>query len=359
MDYKQTLMWKELNQAPQVIKSCAANNQEILEEIANAFFSKKINYIYVVARGTSSHALLYFKYLMEVTCGIPVAVGAPGVITLYNGKLNLSNSLVIGCSQSGEAVDVLSVMQRANSQGALTVSITNYKDSPMANESSFHLFLSAGEEKSVAATKTFTAQLAILLCLAAKLGGSNAFAEKLSLAAEEVNENLTKIDQLTTTFADKYKDIKDGFVLGRGYAYPIALEAALKLQETSYIAVKGYATSDFFHGPMAMVNEATPVIFYAPEYKNESLAENIFCDEVKGIDKMLSLKARVLVVTDDKKIKAKYQDICDVAFLPCTSEYFAIFSFVLFAQMFANKISCLIGNNPDSPRALNKVTITK
>ena len=152
MDYKQTLMWKELNQTPEVINNLAKSNVEALESIFKAFFSRKINSIYVAARGTSNHALIFFEYLMEVNCGIPVTLGYPGVITLYNGKLNLCNCLVIGCSQSGEAADALSVIDRGNSQGALTVAITNYVDSPMAKAANFHLELFAGEEKSVAAT---------------------------------------------------------------------------------------------------------------------------------------------------------------------------------------------------------------
>lgn len=358
MDYKQTLMWKELNHTPDVIISSVKSNLDTFEKIAKAFAKCRKNNIYVTGRGTSDHALIFFKYLMEVKCGLPVTLGAPGVITLYNGALDLSSSLVIGCSQSGKAADALSVIERANSQGALTVAITNYVDSPMAKAANFHLELFAGEEKSVAATKTFSAQLAVLFCLVSKLNNDNTFAEKLSVAAKEVSENFNKLDSITTVFADKYKDIRSGFVLGRGYAYPLALESALKIQETSYIAVKAYATSDFFHGPMAMVNEKSPIIFYAPEYKSGDISETIFADEVKGIDKMLALKARVLVVTDDNKIFEKYKDTCDVALLPKASTYFSIFAFTLFAQMFAGKISCLIGNNPDSPRALNKVTIT-
>ncbi len=359
MDYRETLMWKELNQTPEVIVNSIKNNVKALDDIAKAFSNRKIFNVYVVARGTSDHALIFFKYLTEIKYGIPVTLGAPSVITIYNGKLDLSESMVIGCSQSGEAADALSVLKRANSQGALTVAITNYENSPMAKMANYHLFLAAGEEKSVAATKTFSAQLAVLLCLADKLSKEKTSCEEINVAARELKDNIEKIDIQTAIFADKYKDIKDGFVLGRGFAYPLALESALKLQETSYIAIKGYATSDFFHGPMAMVNEGTPIVFYAPLYENELLAANIFNDEVKGIDKMLSLKARVLIVTDDRKISEKYNNLCDIAFIPEGNKHYSVFAFVLFAQMFANKISCLIGNNPDSPRALNKVTITK
>ena len=124
--------------------------------------------------------------------------------------------------------------------------------------------------------------------------------------------------------------------------------------------MKGYAGSDFYHGPMAMVNENTPVIIYCAENSgDEELKALVRADQIKCVEKMLSLKAPVLLVTNDVVLSGKFAKCNDALIKFSVSEEFAMFVFALFAQMFACKISCAIGNNPDSPRALNKVTITK
>jgi glucosamine--fructose-6-phosphate aminotransferase (isomerizing) len=361
-NYTDTLMWKEINETPKVFSGIIANNDTVINNIVEEIKKRKITNIYAVARGTSDHALIYFKYAVEIMCGIPVALGASSIVTLYNGAINLKDSLVIGCSQSGKAVDVLEILKKANSQNGLTVTVTNDINSPMAKEANYHIYCGAGEEKSVAATKTFNAQLFALLLLASKMSGNSNLESNLKLLDKKTKKDMPKLDLITDKYAPKYQSMKSGFVLSRGVTYAIALEATLKLQETSYIQMKGYATSDFFHGPMAMVNETTPVLIYAPRYNftDKTLADNFFNDEIKGIDKMLSLKAPVLLITDDKKLNDKYSEICDTALLPeSENEFFSMFNFALFAQMFACKVSCGIGNNPDSPRALNKVTITK
>jgi len=360
--YTDTLMWKEINETPKVFSGIISNNDDTITKIVEEIKNRKITNIYAVARGTSDHALIYFKYAVEIMCGMPVALGASSIVTLYNGAINLKDSLVLGCSQSGKAVDVLEIIKKANSQNGLTVTVTNDTESPMAKESKYHIYCGAGVEKSVAATKTFSAQLYALLLLAAKMSGNTNIEANLKNLDKKIALDIPNIDLMSSKYSTKYQSMKSGFVLSRGVTYSIALEATLKLQETSYIQMKGYATSDFFHGPMAMVNETTPVIIYAPRYNftDKSLAENFFNDEMKGIDKMLSLKAPVLIVTDDKKINEKYKNICDTALIPeSENEFFSMFNFAIFAQMFACKISCAIGNNPDSPRALNKVTITK
>ena len=154
--------------------------------------------------------------------------------------------------------------------------------------------------------------------------------------------------------------MKEGFVLSRGITYSIALEATLKLQETCYIQMKGYPGSEFYHGPMAMVNEQTPVIVYCAENTgDEEMRSIVRADQIKCVEKMISLSAPVLLVTNDFLLTGKFKK-CNEALINFSgAEEFTMFVFALFAQMFACKISCAIGNNPDAPRALSKVTITK
>ncbi len=360
MRYTDTLMWKEINETPRVFGEIQQENSLVMDSLVKAIKASNVKNFVAAARGTSDHAMIFFKYVLEVNSEYTVGLSAPSVITLYKGKINYSNSIVIGCSQSGKAADVLEVIKKGNEQGAITIAVTNDKESPMAKEAKYHLYCNAGLESSVAATKTFSAQLFVLLWLAAELSEHKEDLMMLKSLRTEIEKVIPQIDVLTTKYADKFKDMQSGFVLSRGVTYPIALEASLKLQETCYIQIKGYAGSDFYHGPMAMVNEKTPVIIYCAENKGDSEMKNLVrTDQIKCVEKMLSLKAPVLLVTNDVLLTGKFARCNDALIKFSVSEEVCMFAFALFAQMFACKISCGIGNNPDSPRALNKVTITK
>ena len=360
MKYTDTLMWKEINETPRIFGEIQNANASVMSDLVKAIKNGNAKNFVAAARGTSDHALIYFKYVLEVNSEYTVGLSAPSVVTLYRGKINYSNSIVIGCSQSGKAADVLEVIRKGNEQGAITIAITNDKESPMAKEAKYHLYCNAGLESSVAATKTFSSQLFVLLWLAAELSDHKEDLLHLKNLKQEIEKVIPQIDAQTTKFADKFKDMKSGFVLSRGVTYPIALEASLKLQETCYIQMKGYAGSDFYHGPMAMVNESTPVIIYCAENTGDAEMKNLVrADQIKCIKKMLSLKAPVLLVTNDVLLIGKFAKCNDALLKFSVPEEVCMFAFALFAQMLACKISCAIGNNPDSPRALNKVTITK
>ncbi len=360
MKFNETCMWKEINETPAIFNTIQAENAEVMASLVKNIKKSNATNFVAAARGTSDHALIYFKYVLEVISNYTVGLSAPSVVTLYKGKINYANSIVIGCSQSGKAADVLEVLKKGNEQGAITIAVTNDRESPMAKEAKYHLFCNCGEEKSVAATKTFNAQLYLLLWLASELAESKENLLMLKNLSEVVESVIPQIDSLTTKYSEKFKDMKSGFILSRGLTYAIALEGTLKLQETCYIQMKGYAGSDFYHGPMAMVNESTPVIIYCAQNKGDAEMQHLVrADQIKCVEKMISLNAPVLLVTNDVLLVGKY-DKCNDALLNFSlPEEFAMFAFALFAQMFACKISCAIGNNPDSPRALNKVTITK
>ena len=360
MNYNETLMWKEINETTEIFGKIQQNNELVMKELVADIKSGVATNFVAAARGTSDHALTYFKYILEVNSKYTVGLSAPSVITLYKGKINYSNSIVIGCSQSGKAADVLEIIRRGNEQGAITIAITNNLESPLAKEAKYHLYCSAGEEKSVAATKTFSSQLFLLLWLASEISDNKEALLHLKNLQQEVARVVPQIDALTTKFAEKFSYMQSGFVLSRGMTYAIALEATLKLQETCYMQVKGYSGSDFYHGPMAMVNETTPVILYCAKNNSDDaeLQRLVREDQIKCIDKMISLNAPVLLVTNDPVLTGKAK--CNDALIDFgVPEEVCIFAFALFAQMFACKTSCLIGNNPDAPRSLSKVTITK
>ena len=360
MNYQDTIMWKEINETPRIFNEIQGYNAVVMKNLLTTVKNSKATNFVAAARGTSDHALIFFKYVLEVYSNYTVGLSAPSVVTLYNGKINYSNSIVIGCSQSGKAADVLEIIKKGNEQGAITIAVTNDPESPMAKEAKFHLCCCAGPEYSVAATKTFSSQLFVLLWLASELSENKEDLLHIKHLGSEITTIVPKIDELTTKYAEKFKGMQSGFVLSRGLTYAIALEASLKLQETCYIQMKGYAGSDFYHGPMAMVNSQTPVIIFAAQNNgNEEMQNIVRADQIKCIDKMISLDAPVLLVTNDNVLKGKFSK-CNDAFVGWgVPEEIMLFAFALFAQMLACKISCAIGNNPDTPRALNKVTITK
>lgn len=357
MDYRNTLMWKELNEAPAVLKTLAEKNGATLLKIADAVENGAIYNVYTAARGTSDHAMIYFKYLAESILGIPVASGAPGAVTVYGAKLSLKNSLVVACSQSGKAADVMEIVKRGNDCGAVTVAITNDETSPLAKLAKYHLCCFAEEEKSVAATKTFSAQLGLSLLLVSALGGN----KNLSLAslAEFLSNGVAQINQVTDPFAADFLSAEECFILSRGISAALAFECGLKLQETCYIKARAYHSSDFYHGPMAMVGKGSKIILFASSRALGGESDGVHrADYIKCAEKMTELGADLYIVTDDSQA-FKELNAHIVSVPGGKDERFTAFSFALAAQMLACKVSCGKGLNPDSPRALKKVTITK
>ncbi|HHY64397.1 MAG TPA: SIS domain-containing protein [Clostridiaceae bacterium] len=344
-----THMWQEILQEPKVIESCLSLNQKTISAITARLEEKPVSNVIIAARGTSDHAGVYGKYLIEVKKGIPVALAAPSVFTLYGKNVNMADSLVIAISQSGQAADALEVIKSARKQGAATVAITNTEDSPLAMMAEFHLFCGAGKEQSVAATKTFMAQIYLLAQLVAAWCGDEGFKKDLAQIPSLLIKTLESADQIKNV-VNYYLFMEECFILARGMNYPIALEAALKIQETSYVRAKGYATSDFHHGPFAMVGENMPVIVYAP--RGESLKDN---REI--LEKLRKAGADILVVSNDPETLAmgdRSIRICDVE-----NDLITPFVNAMVAQIFACNLSVLKGLNPDAPRGLSKVTYTR
>ena len=215
-------------------------------ELRKVFAGRKFDLIVIAARGSSDHAALFARYLIEIHLGIPVSLAAPSVITQFGGQLHYpGRTLGIGISQSGAAPDVAEVLQHMKDAGQGTLAITNTADSRMTHVADHSLVLGVGEERSIAATKTFTASLAAVMALVRALGGEVPSFEMRSSWVEEAFE-----------FADRHaSDLMPRaplVVLGRGYAYPIALETALKLMECALIPAKAYSSADFEHGPRAL-----------------------------------------------------------------------------------------------------------
>lgn len=342
-------MWEEILEQPLVLEKCKIFNEKIITSIVQTLNTRSIDSVVIAARGTSDHAGVYAKYVIEYELGIPVALAAPSIFTIYQKDLKFKNCLVIGISQSGKAADVLEVIKSANRSGAITVSISNDQESPLALEAKFHLFCNAGLEKSVAATKTFITEIYLIAQLVAQWSGNNEMKKELSL----VPGNIIKIFETSehiTAKAERYRYINECFVLTRGINYPIALESALKIQETAYVRARAYATSDFYHGPYAMIEKDMLVIVYAPD----GPALN---DITAMIKRLKENEVELIIVSNNKELLEMGNSSFEI---PQTSnDIISPFYNVVIAQMFACQLTLTKGLNPDAPRGLKKVTITK
>ncbi|HOP57566.1 MAG TPA: SIS domain-containing protein [Bacillota bacterium] len=336
----------EIREEPEILQNARDKNIKTIKAVAHEFSKRNIRKIVLAARGSSDHAGVYFKYLSEIVLGIPVSLSAPSVVTMYDGKLDLSDTLTIGVSQSGEAKDVLAVIERANNQHAVTVSLTNDPTSPLATKAAYHLDLSAGIEKSVAATKTFIAEMYLLALFVKELSGSPELAQEMEMLPELL-ENVLELDQKIAVLAAKLEDMEDCFVIGRGLSDAIALEIALKLQETSYVRAFGYATSDFRHGPFALVDKGSVAIILA-------LEDETFPDSEDMVKRLNEAKARIVVFTDNADFP-----VSDKIVLPKSGKYTKPFLFAAAGQLFSLYLAKAKGLNPDNPRNLKKVTITR
>lgn len=345
-----TKMLSEIKDQPEVIKNLETINKDTLVKLVGELKTKNIKRVIFTGRGTSDHASVYGQYLLGIKCGIVTTQALPSCITVYGSSFMTENDMVIGISQSGKAADALAVLEDAKKHGALTVSVTNELDSPMASFADYHLYCGAGREYSVAATKTFTAQMGIMLLLCAYWSEDQELLNEFRALPEVLSETLVKCEKDIAALSMRYRYMNQGFVISRGLTYPIALESALKTQETCYVKMKGYSASDFYHGPLAQVDSEMPVIVYAPQGAAQQ-------DNLDMVNKLIEIGAQPLTVTDDDEVAAKNP----LSFLlPYTgSQYTSPFVFALYAQCFAESLCGQKGLNPDQPRNLKKVTITK
>lgn len=343
-----TKMYEEILEQPRVLAGIREKNKGTLEKLLEEIKKADIRQVVIAARGTSDHCAIYAKYLIEMLLKLPVSLSAPSVNTLYGSQIVYRDALVIGISQSGMAEDVLSVLKDANKSGMITVAVTNNAQSPMAAEARFNLDCAAGLEKSVAATKTFTAQMYCLATLIAMWSGNKELAEALEVLPQGIEKEVAKAPEVMA-LAKEYTFMQSCIVLGRGLQYPIALEASLKMMETTYTNARGFAVSDFQHGPLALISDNLPVFIYCA-------SDEAKADVLSAAKRYAELGAYILMVTDDPE---NAQDADKCLLVEKSSKYTAPFHMVVTAQMFACGLAEAKRCSPDAPRHIQKVTITK
>jgi glucosamine--fructose-6-phosphate aminotransferase (isomerizing) len=340
-------MYREIAEQVTVLSQLSSENLQVFENIKKTVYLKKPSQIVLAARGSSDNACNYFKYLAEVYIGLPVSFAAPSVISLYHGAINYKDALVIGVSQSGEALDVLMVMEHALKQGATVIAITNYEESPMAKMATFHINMLAGAELSVAATKTFTSEMFCLGKLVSVLSNN-----KLDNPFERIGSFVQKtlyLESDISRLAYGFFSVEECYVLSRGYLYSIALEGALKLQETTYINAKAYSIVDFYHGPFAVLDQMSNVILLIKSGAG-------YEESVEIARKIIASGAKLTIITDKLPLEMIGHNILVI---PEVEEEVAPFVYVTALQLFCYHLALLRGINPDEPRGLKKVTLTK
>ena len=344
-------MLDEIRQQPEIVRRIITEEFHHVETLAAEIKRRKIAYAYVAARGTSANAALYCKYMLEIQHGLPVALAAPSVFTLYGSLPRLEqNALVLGISQSGAAPDVLDVVKRARESGALTACVTNEPDSLLAQTAEYPLLIGAGEEIGVAATKTYTGSLAMLALLSTALDESHPERlEHLRRAAEAMERTLA-MEDVARQLVERYADMKGCIILGRGFNHCTANDLALKLTETCLIAAQSYSAAQFQHGAISQVAAGFPCLLFAPDGK-------AFAPMAALAEKMRAQSPALICFAHDAAFLAGSETALRIP--AAVAEWVSPLVYIIAGQLFTYWLSLRKGLDPDNPRGLSKVTQTR
>ncbi|MGE5553570.1 MAG: SIS domain-containing protein [Betaproteobacteria bacterium] len=342
-------MFQEILEEPQTVARTVEAELENVRKIVRLVRARKIEYVLIAARGTSDNAAQFAKYLFEVVNGVPVSLAAPSVYTVYKASLkSLRRSLVLSISQSGEGLDVIEVVRAAREGGALTVAVTNNRSSTLARSAEHVIVGSAGEERSVAATKTYLAQLVALVLLSSAWADREDLLNGLRQLPAQIEQTLSMEERIKSV-VPRYRYMSDCVVIGRGFNYCTALEAALKIKETCYVGSQPYSSADFLHGPIAVVEEGFPVFVIAPPGK-------AFPSVLGVAEELVQRKAELVALTSDPGLLGKATVPLPVPVQ--VDETLSPLLYVVPMQLLAYHLTVIKGLNPDRPRGLTKVTRT-
>jgi len=353
-------MAKEIHEQPRAILDTLAGR--VLTESGEIFFEtlplsderlRRLKKVLIVACGTSWHAGLVGKFMIERLARLPVEVDL-GSEYRYRDPVVVEETLCVPISQSGETADTLAGMREAKGKGAIAISICNVVSSTVARESDGVIYTHAGPEIGVASTKAFTTQLVALYLLALRLAAARRTLSGAEIAAHllDLSELPRKIEEVLKNeaaiagVARKYKDATDFLYLGRGISYPIALEGALKLKEISYIHAEGYPAGEMKHGPIALIDERMPVLVLCAQ-------GDTYEKTLSNLEEARTRGGRVIAVgTEGDGLLAEKAE--DVLFLPSCGRYTQPILEVVPLQLLAYHMAVLKGTDVDQPRNLAK-----
>lgn len=337
-------MIREIKEGPDAIKKTYESVKKEVNNLVSLIEEKKLKSGFIIGSGTSFHASLVLQYLINrFTYYRYLAIPASEFIAW--APSDLKNDIIVAYSQSGESTDVIISVKWAKERGATVVGVTNTPGSTLTKLADFYLLTRAGEEKAVAATKTYDGQLMASSVIAYSLAKKDELIKELSEVNKYV-EDVLKLSNEINSISVELKKVTSIFVLGRGVNYPNALEASLKLKETAMIHAEGFAVREFLHGPIQLVDEETPVIVIIPN--NEVLEES-----KKTLTKLASYKANVIAVCGEDVEVSEYAT--KIIKVPQVKEECSIFPTIKAIQLLAYYASVNRGLNPDKPTKLTKV----
>jgi glucosamine--fructose-6-phosphate aminotransferase (isomerizing) len=341
-----SLMIQEIREQPAALERTLREERRTVARIRKLAGRNNFRLILLIARGTSDNAALFGRYLIEITTPYLASLAAPSIHTLCRARQNLRQTLAIGISQSGEGTDVNLVLESCRRQGAFTIGITNNADSTMAGLVDEVLLSHAGAEHSVAATKTYTAQMLLLYELAWALGAR--FTRREVERLPELAAQALRLEAEVRKTARRYRSMERCVVVGRGLNYANSYEFALKLMETSHVVAERFSSADFLHGPIALIERGFPVFVFLPQGVVRPGLEKV-------VRRLNELKARVLLIGN----RGPHPPVRASFLLPGRlPELWTPIPYIIPAQLFAAYLAEAKGLNPDRPRHLQKVTRT-
>lgn len=337
----------EIAEQPEVASRLLAQSRDAVAAIGARIRKTRPRGYVIAARGSSDHAALYAKYLFGARNRALVALAAPSLFTHYGSAPNLEGQCVIGISQSGASPDVVSVIEEARRQGALTIAISNDAESALAKAAELVLALGAGPERSVPASKTYTASLVALALISQVVDPDPTFAAALYRVPQAMASALemdSDVDKLVAFLGGSR-----AIVLGRGFNFSTAEELALKLMETSYLMARAWSVADFEHGPIAVLEAGIPVVVVDGGGAMTTL--------VRSIRERIVAKGCHVVRLADGQV-AEADSSTTVQLRSGLPEELTPISLAVLAQLLSHRVAVARGFDPDSPREIRKVTRT-
>jgi len=336
-----SLVLDEALSIPTIVDQFSNADKNPYESIAKLINQKKIKYVVTVARGTSDCAALYSSYIFAKYLGLPTYSMPPSIITLEQSKFDFSEALVLVISQSGKSEDLVECERKSRSMGARTIIITNNVDSPIINEANYFMNMYAGEEKSVAATKTFTQTLLVLIKLVF-----------ICLGKKNINDDIKKLSEIIVNDSSNEwnadiidKSINTGFVIGRGVGFALSNEISLKFKELCQEMIEPFSSAEVMHGPKSLIENSFKLFLLGMNDKS-GLTVNKDVSELKNYTNL------VYEMSSNSNTKSDF-------FYP-SNKILELDSVILMSKFYPWIIRYTIAKdlNPDVPRYLTKVTQT-
>ena len=334
----------EIAESGAVVRRQLTANATPTAKLAADLRVRQPSFALTIARGSSDHAALYLKHLVELKLALACASLGPSLASLYHAPLRLAGSVAVAISQSGRSPDIVAMQRAAKDQGAMTIAMVNDEDSPLARDACTLLPLHAGAERSVAATKSMIASLVAGASLVAHWSEDSDLLAALAKLPSVLDSSSAMAPSQAAV--DTLAKANSLFVVGRGATHAVAAEAALKLKETSAIHAEAFSSAEVLHGPAGIIEPGFPVLAFAPA---DAAREGFF----ETLDRLAAFGAAPLVFDCEQHARWQTVVVLDGGH-PLLTPIVALHAFYLVAEATARRR----GRDPDQPPHLRKVTET-